>query len=118
VRGSSGRRVIRGATRAGMGPLSAPVGGSGRERPRSIPEAPPDSGCRAHAALACPRTRLAGRRSGPVRGGSRGRRPIEGDAAVAERDVRIVADHEVVEQGDVQQASGGEGLGGEVQVVR
>ena len=44
-------------------------------------------------------------------------RPIEGDAAVAQRDVRVVADHQVVEQGDVEQPAGGQRLGGQVQVV-
>ena len=48
----------------------------------------------------------------------RRRRSIEGDAAVAQRDVRVVADDEVVEQADVEQPAGGERLGGQVQVVR
>ena len=44
-------------------------------------------------------------------------RPVERDAAVAQRDVRVVADDEVVEELDVEQPAGGQGLGGEVQVV-
>ena len=46
------------------------------------------------------------------------RRPVEGHAAVAQRHVRVVADDEVVEQVDVEQAAGRERLGREVQVVR
>ena len=45
------------------------------------------------------------------------RRPVEGDAAVAQRHVGVVADDEVVEQADVEQPAGGEGLGRQVQVV-
>ena len=45
-------------------------------------------------------------------------RPVERDAAVAQRDVGVVADDEVVEQLDVEQAAGGERLGGQVEVVR
>jgi hypothetical protein len=45
-------------------------------------------------------------------------RAVEGDAAIAQRDPGVVADHEMVEQVDVEQAAGGEGLGGQVEVVR
>ena len=45
-------------------------------------------------------------------------RPIEGNAPVAQRHVRVVADHQVVEQLDVEQAARGECLGRQVQVVR
>ena len=44
-------------------------------------------------------------------------RAIEGHAAIPERDPRVVADHQVVEDIDVEQAAGGDRLGGEVQVV-
>ena len=47
-----------------------------------------------------------------------GRRPPEGHAPLAQRDECVVADHEVIEQLDVQQPAGGERLGGEVEVVR
>src|SRR6266705_1587682 len=49
------------------------------------------------------------------RTGTRG--PVEGDAPIAERHVRVVADDEVVEQGDIEQSSCRQGLGREVQVV-
>ena len=103
-RGRLGRRP--GRDRGRVTPMAA---GSGRAGPRSIPEA-----------------RRSGRRASPAAGASqayarrpaRRRRPIEGDAAVAQRDVGVVADHEVVEQVDVEQPAGGERLGGQVQVVR
>jgi hypothetical protein len=63
-------------------------------------------------------------RSGPATengGADRLRSPAraaEGDAAFAERDEGVVADHEVVEQLDIEQAAGRQRLGGQVQVVR
>ncbi len=45
-------------------------------------------------------------------------RPIEGDAAIAERDERVVSDDEMVEQVDVEQSAGGQRLGRQVEVVR
>ena len=44
-------------------------------------------------------------------------RAIERDAAVAERDIGIVADHQVVEDIDVEQAAGGQRLRGQVEIV-
>ena len=44
--------------------------------------------------------------------------PVERDAAIAERDERRVADHDVVEQLDVEKPARRERLCGEVQVVR
>ena len=44
--------------------------------------------------------------------------PVEGHAPVAQRDVRVVADDQVVEQLDVEQTARGEGLGRQVEVVR
>src|SRR3954452_2044034 len=44
-------------------------------------------------------------------------RPVEGDTTVAQRNVRVVPDHEVVEQLDVERAPRGERLRREVQVV-
>ena len=62
------------------------------------------------------------RPDGPPHGrladGSAGRGPVERDAAVPQRHVRVVADDEVVEELDVQQAAGRQRLGGQVQVVR
>src|SRR6266550_3339458 len=45
-------------------------------------------------------------------------RPVERDAAVAQRDPGVMADDEVVEQIDVEQAACSEGLGRQVEVVR
>ena len=65
-----------------------------------------------------PRADLA-RRQGPR---ARRRRPepgsVEGNAPVAQRDVGVVADDEVVEQVDVEQATRRQGLGGEMEIVR
>src|SRR5207247_11428892 len=44
-------------------------------------------------------------------------RPIEGHPSIAQRHVRVMADHEVVEQVDVEQATGSQRLGRQVQVV-
>jgi hypothetical protein len=44
--------------------------------------------------------------------------PVEGDPPVAQRDIGIVADDQVVEQVDVQQPPGRQRLGREVEVVR
>ena len=43
--------------------------------------------------------------------------PIEQYAAVPQRHVRVMADDQVIQQPDVQQPSGGQGFGGQVQVV-
>ena len=51
-------------------------------------------------------------------GRARPRGPVEHDPAIAQRNVRVVTDHEVVEQPDVEEPAGGHRLGGEVQVVR
>jgi hypothetical protein len=47
-----------------------------------------------------------------------GPRPVEGHAAVAQADPGVVADDDMVEQLDVEEPAGGEGLGREVEVVR
>ena len=47
-----------------------------------------------------------------------GARPVERDAAIAERHERRVPDHDVVEQVDVEEPPGGERLGRQVEVVR
>jgi hypothetical protein len=44
-------------------------------------------------------------------------RSVEDDPTVAQRDVGIVTDDEMVEQVDVEKTAGGERLGGQVQVV-
>ena len=44
--------------------------------------------------------------------------PVEGDPPVAHRDVRVVADHQVVQHGDIEEPARGERLGGQVEVVR
>ena len=43
--------------------------------------------------------------------------PVERDAAIAQRGVGIVADDQVVQQGDVQQPAGRQRLRGQVEVV-
>ena len=53
-----------------------------------------------------------------VRGARRCARPVERHPAIAKRNVRVVPDDEVVQQLDVEESSGRERLGGEVQVVR
>src|SRR6185436_10034042 len=53
--------------------------------------------------------------------GGRGRTvagAVERHAPVPQRDIGVVADDEVVEDVDVEEAARGEGLGGEVEVVR
>ena len=52
-----------------------------------------------------------------LRRGMVGTGPIERHAAVAQRDVRVVADHEVVQQVDVQEAPGRERFRCEVQII-
>ena len=44
--------------------------------------------------------------------------PVERHAAVPKRHVRVVADYEVVEEVDVEEAAGGERFGRQVKVVR
>ncbi len=44
--------------------------------------------------------------------------PVKGDATVPERHVRVVADDEVVEELDVEEAAGRQRLGREMEVVR
>jgi hypothetical protein len=61
--------------------------------------------------------RRAGRCSGPARLRRPGR-PAERHAPLAQRDEGVVADHEVIEQLDVEQAAGSECLRGQVEVVR
>ncbi len=51
-------------------------------------------------------------------GRTRSCQSIERNPTVAQRDVGVVADHEVVQHVDVEEAAGRECLGGEVQVVR
>lgn len=43
---------------------------------------------------------------------------IERDAAIAERDIGVIPDHEMIEDLDVEQTPGSEGLGRQVEVVR
>ena len=60
-------------------------------------------------------------RSGRVHGARaalrRSARASEGHSALPERDEGVVADHEVIEQLDIQQAPGGQCFGSQVQVV-
>jgi hypothetical protein len=44
-------------------------------------------------------------------------RPVEGHAAIAQRDPGVVADHEVVEEIDVEEAAARQRLGREVEIV-
>ena len=110
-------RVLRGVIGrrgAGRGRRPGRAGRAGGRKARAVyPRARgltdgPSSGGAPAASPARPVQRRARRGAGPV----------EGDAAVAQRDVGVVADDEVVEQVDVQQPAGGQRLGGQVQVVR
>ena len=58
------------------------------------------------------RGRLSVARASPAAG------PIESHAPIAQRDVRVVADDQVVEQLDVEQSACCEGFGRQVEVVR
>ena len=88
---------------AGVEPVARDTGRVGRAGPGSHTRASlgPDRG-RSVARAGSPRATVG---------------PTGRDAAVAQRDVRVVADDEVVEQLDVEQAARRERLGGQVQVV-
>ncbi len=49
---------------------------------------------------------------------AQGRRDsVERDASIPQRDVGVVADHQVVQQADIQEAPGGQCLGRQVKVI-
>ena len=96
--------VVAGAGIAGIGRRADQAEGAGSRG--SIPGPPgrpqsPGSGRRAPS-VGCSRPSL---------------RSVEGHTPIAQRDVCVMADDEVVEQLDVEQAAGRQRLGGEVQVV-
>src|SRR3990172_9206503 len=85
------------------------VGGSGRgARPSSIP-----------GTSAVP-ARVRGRAETASSGGAVRRHPgpIERDPAIPHRDPCIVADHEVVQDADVEEPARGQGLGRQMEVIR
>ena len=110
---AGGSFVRRGRGFGGRG-----AGAGRRRRSRGGPRGGIHSPGRAGSPRSIPGRPWRGRRAAQSAARARVARPVERHAPVAQRDVRVVADDEVVEQLDVEQPAGRQRLGGQVEVVR